>query len=357
MNLDELREAIDGVDTDLVRLLNERVKLAAEVGRVKGRDGRSIFVPAREREVFDRIGAISEGPLDGARLRPIFREIISASIAMEGGLRIAYLGPEATFTQQASLAAFGSQMTHVPLPTIPEVFAAVERGEAEHGVIPIENSTEGAVFHSLDMLVDSPLKIVSQVYLPIEHCLIGPGRLEGVERVYSKDQAIGQCRDWLAVHLPQAELIPVHSTAGAVQTAKAESGSAAIASAVASTTYDVPILARGIQDRSDNTTRFFVLGKEVSRPSRSGKDKTSLVFSIHDEVGALKAALDPFSDRAINLTKIESRPSRRRPWDYYFFVDCTGHYEDPELQATFDALSKRCPFVKWLGSYPEEGNR
>ncbi|MGF1531585.1 MAG: prephenate dehydratase [Puniceicoccaceae bacterium] len=356
MTLEKLRDAIDEVDAELVALLNRRVELAAEIGHLKGKTGGPIFVPAREREVFDRVAALSKGPLDGDRLRPIFREIISASISMEGGLKIAYLGPEATFTHQASLVAFGSQMQHMPLTTIPEVFSAVERRQADHGVIPIENSTEGAVFHSLDMLVESPLKIISQVYLRIEHCLLGEGDLESVKRVYSKDQAIGQCREWLATHLKRAELISVHSTAGAVRNAMEEEGSAAIASSVAATTYGVPVLARGIEDHPDNTTRFFVLGREASRPSRTGKDKTSLVFSLRDEVGALKGALEAFGERRINLTKIESRPSRRRRWDYYFFADCEGHMEDAQLKEVFDALEKTCPFVKWLGSYPDTGN-
>jgi chorismate mutase/prephenate dehydratase len=237
--------------------------------------------------------------------------------------------------------------------TIPDVFLEVERGDADYGVIPIENSTEGAVFHSLDMLVESELRIVSQIYLPIEHCLISRSPLDAIREVHSKDQALGQCREWLRRHLPDAQLVEAVSTAAAVRTAAERPEVAAIAGALAAELHDLPVLERGIQDKADNVTRFLVVGKTLARPLSGGRDKTSLVISINDEVGALEKALKPFGKRGINLTKIESRPSRRKAWDYYFFIDLVGHHDDAAVQEALAELKAHCPFVKWLGSYPD----
>ncbi len=352
MDLDSLRKQIDAVDLDIIERLNARVRLAGEVGRAKQKQGAHTYVPSREEAVFERLTAANPGPLAPAALKAIYREIISASIALQKELTIAYLGPEATFTHQAALKNFGSSLRFQPCATIPDVFTAVQRGEADHGVVPIENSTEGAVFHSLDMLVETELKIVAQVFLPIEHCLISNEPLEKIKIIYSRDQGLGQCRDWLRRNLPHAQTEPMDSTSAAVVRARSTSGAAAIASRLAAEMHGVPILVAGIQDKADNVTRFLVLGQTVSPPMGQGRDKTSLVFSLHDQPGALLRALEPFSSRGVNLSKIESRPSRQKAWHYYFFIDCLGHWEDAVIQEAVAALRSECPFVKWLGSYP-----
>jgi chorismate mutase/prephenate dehydratase len=266
---------------------------------------------------------------------------------------VAYLGPEATYTEQAALKNFGSSLSYCPLPSIPDVFSAVSHSDADYGVIPIENSTGGAVFHSLDMLAETELKIVAQVYLDIEHCLISRQPMAEIREVRSKDQALVQCRDWLRRHLPHARQIEVDSTAEAVRQAGQTPGVSAIASALAADRYGVPVLARGIQDMGGNVTRFLVIGDSCTAPAcGGGKDRTSLVFSLKDEVGALETVLQAFASRGVNLMKIESRPNRKKAWDYLFFVDLVGHIEDPNVKAAVEALAERCPFVKWLGSYP-----
>ncbi len=352
MDLEALRKKIDAVDLEIIERLNARVRLADEVGQAKLKQGAQTYVPSREEKVFERLLAANPGPLTPAALKSIYREIISASIALQKELRVAYLGPEAAYTHQAALKNFGSSLKFQPCATIPDVFAAVERGEADHGVVPVENSTEGAVFHSLDMLTETELKIVAQVYLPIEHCLISREPMEKIRLVYSRDQGLGQCRDWLRRNLPKAQVEAVESTSAAVLRAKDAPGAAAIASRLAAELYGVPVVASGIQDMADNVTRFFVLGRHVSPPLSQGRDKTSLVFSLHDKPGALLQALEPFSSRGVNLSKIESRPSRQKAWHYYFFIDCIGHWEDAAIQEAVTALKRDCPFVKWLGSYP-----
>lgn len=352
MDLEPVRQKIDAIDREIIAKLNERIRLASEVAQVKLKTGAPIYVPSREEQVFQKLAAINEGPLTESAIRSIYREIISAMIALERPLKIGYLGPTATFTEQAAVKNFGSSLNYQPLPSIPDVFTAVEKGEVDYGVIPIENSTEGAVFHSFDMLVDSDLKIISQVYLNIEHCLISHGSLEDITTVHSKDQAIGQCRNWLGRNLPEAETVECDSTTQAVQRAAEDKTIAAIASQSASEHYRVPIVAQGIQDRSDNVTRFLIIGKQGSGKTGENMDKTSIVVSISDEVGALEKALKPLSARGINMTKIESRPSRRKAWDYVFFIDFIGHWEDPTITEAIAEVKQHCVMVKWLGSYP-----
>lgn len=352
-NLDSLRQQIDTLDHDLLERLNHRARLAAEIGRLKAHTQAPFYVPAREEALLRGLLDANTGPLDAAAIRTIFREIISACIALEKKLRIAYLGPEATYTQQAARKNFGSSVHYEPLGTIEDVFEAVERSEADYGVIPIENSSEGGVLHSMDMLVESELKIVAEVYLRIEHCLLSASPLEKIERVYSKDQALGQCRQWLHRHLPNAQLIASASTAHEVALAREEPGVAIIASALAAELHALPILASGIQDKADNTTRFLVIGHANPKPTpSSGRDKTSLLFTINDEAGALQRALAPFAQRGLNMSKIESRPSRRKAWDYVFFIDILGHWQDPTVQEAVAELKLHCPLVKYLGTYP-----
>lgn len=342
----------DQIDRTIVRLLNERVQHAAVIGKIKHSNGADYYDPTREAQVMAKIASLNPGPITNRTLQSVYREVISGSIALEKKLVIAYLGPEATYTHQAAIRNFGVSLEYRAMKTIPDVFAEVEAGHADYGVIPIENSTEGAVFHSMDMLVESDLHICSQVYLPIEHYLISKSPLDQITEVRSKDQALGQCREWLRANLPDAELVDVVSTADAVRTAKQTPGVAAVASELSAQRYGVPVQARGIQDRDDNVTRFLVIGKTRAKPLGDSRDKTSLVISLKDEPGALEKTLRPFGSRGINLSKIESRPSRRKAWDYLFFIDFIGHYADPLVQDAIAELEAHCSFVKWIGSYP-----
>jgi chorismate mutase/prephenate dehydratase len=343
---------VDALDTQIVALFNERVQHASEIGQIKHAHGADYYDPTREAQVMAKIARLNNGPISNTTLQSVYREVISGSISLEKKLVIAYLGPEATYTHQAAICNFGVSLEYQAIKTIPDVFAAVEDGTADYGVIPIENSTEGAVFHSMDMLVESDLQICSQVYLPIEHCLISKSPLASIQSVRSKDQALGQCREWLQTNLPGVPWVDVVSTADAVRTASEDPSIAAVASSLSAQHYAVPIQAYGIQDRDDNVTRFLIIGKTHAKPLGSGRDKTSLVISLKDEVGALERALHAFATRGINLSKIESRPSRKKAWDYLFFIDFIGHYEESSVQAALEELNTHCSFVKWLGSYP-----
>lgn len=355
VNAKELDQAkVDVIDGKIVQLLNERVQQASEIGKIKHASSADYYDPTREAQVMAKIVKLNPGPLSDTVLRAIYREVISGSIALEKKLVIAYLGPEATYTHQAALQKFGMSLNLRPIKTIPDVFFEVEQGNADYGVIPIENSTEGAVFHSMDMLAESNLHICSQVYLPIRHCLISNSSLEAIKEVRSKDQALGQCREWLRSHLSNALLVDVVSTAEAVRYAKRHLSVAAVASELSAKHYGVNVQVRDIQDRNDNVTRFLVVGTTRATPLGNGHDKTSLMISLQDTCGALERVLHSFASRGINLSKIESRPSRKKAWDYFFFIDLIGHYEDPPVQAALNELKTYCSFVKWLGSYPNE---
>jgi len=356
MDLNSLRQKIDRLDTRIVKLLNQRLALAAQIGRLKrSRDGR-IFVAEREDQVVRKVCSQNQGPLKDAALRAIYREVMSAAIALEKPLLIAYLGPEATNTHQAAIKKFGASVDYHGMATIADIFTAVEKGEADYGVIPIENSTEGSVRDALDQFVDSDLKVVAQIYLEITHALIANSPLEQIEKVYSKDQALAQCRMWLQRHLPHAQILSAGSTSSAVQIAKKTPGVAAVASPIAAEYYGMPVVVANIQDKPDNTTRFFVIGKQASGSAGGGRDMTSFLISLGDDAashpGALLKMLLPMAKRGINLSKIESRPSKKRPWDYFFFIDVTGHYDDPAMREAVKHLRRFCPMVKWLGSYP-----
>lgn len=353
MDLDDVRQKIDAIDREIITKINERVRLASEVAKAKHAAGLPIYVPEREEQVFQKLASINEGPLTEPAIRHIYREVISAMIALEQPLKIAYLGPEGTYTEQAARKNFGSSLDYHAVPSIADVFSEVERREADYGVIPIENSTGGAVIHSLDMLAETELKIIAQVYLPVEHCLLSNSDLSEITEVRSKDQALIQCRDWLQRNLPNAKQIDCDSTTGAVVHATKNPGSAAIAGEIAAERYNIPLLAKGIQDRKDNETRFLVIAPEANGGQTGpGLDKTSIVFSIPHEVGALEKVLHSFSQREISLSKIESRPSRKKAWEYLFFVDFDGHWNDSSIQQAMTELNANCPLVKWLGSYP-----
>ena len=356
MELSPIREKIDEIDRQLVSLLNERLALAAEIGKGTRGQGGQVYVAEREDAVLRKVTAQNHGPMKQEALKAIYREIMSAAIALEKPLLIAYLGPEASNTHAAAMKKFGASVDYHAMPTISDIFTAVEKGETDYAVIPIENSTEGSVRETLDSFVESDLKIVAQIYTEITHALISRLPLERITKVYSKDQALGQCRHWLQRHLPNAQLVESSSTSRAVQIAKDEPGAAAVASELAAQFYGVPVLVKNIQDKADNTTRFFVLGRQASGPVGHGKDITSFLVSLGDEAashsGALLKMLMPLAERGINLSKVESRPSKKRPWDYYFFIDVTGHYEDANMKEALGELRKFCPMVKWMGSYP-----
>ena len=356
MDLTPYREKIDDLDRQIVELLNRRLGLAAEIGKLKRSQGGQIYVAEREDAVFRKVAEMNQGPIKNEALQAIYREIMSAAIALEKPLLIAYLGPEATNSHIAAMRKFGASVDYHAMPTIGDIFTAVEKGEADYAVIPIENSTEGSVRETLDHFVDSDLKIVAQTYVEITYAFIANCPLDQVKKVYSKDQSLAQCRQWLARHVPHAQLIEASSTARAVQIAKDEPGAAALANELAAQHYGVAIQARNIQDKADNTTRFFILGKKPSGPVGGGRDMTSFLVFLGDEAGShsgsLLQMLMPLAERGVNLTKIESRPTTRRPWEYYFFIDVTGHYQDESTQAALAELRKFCPLVKWLGSYP-----
>jgi chorismate mutase/prephenate dehydratase len=350
MSLQEHRQAIDRLDKKIVALLNERTKHVLEIGAIKIASGEEIYAPHRELAVLQRLCKLNEGPITDESLRAIYREIMSSALSLEKTMTIAYFGPEATFTHQAAIRRFGSSLNYTPHKTITDVFTEVAKGRADYGVVPIENSTEGVVTHTLDMFVDSGLKIVAQIVLPIQQCLIGNTPVHDVKRVYSHPQAIAQCRQYIQTHLLHSEVVETSSTTRAAELAGREPNTAAIASALAAERYGLKILEKDIQDSSTNATRFFVLGRQCSAPT--GRDRTSLMVSIAHKVGALHKALAVFSKHKLNMTRIESRPNKRKAWEYFFFVDCDGHYDDKKVALALRQLHKVCTFVKVLGSYP-----
>ncbi|MBA2441985.1 MAG: prephenate dehydratase [Rubrobacter sp.] len=351
-DMESLRGEIDEVDAAMVRLLDRRALAARRIGEIKQANGLGTYAPERERKVLDRVRGLGEGEFPLRGLEAVFREIISASISLEEPLKVSYLGPEATFTNEAALRSFGTSVELEPEATVSEVFARVERGDAQHGVVPVENSMEGAVTHTFDELMASPLKICGEVYLPVSQNLISrEGSLEGVETVCSHPMALSQAGTWLRRELPRAEIEEVESTAEAARRATEEPGVAAVGSALAAESHGLVVLARNIQDARTNATRFIVLGR--SWAGRTGQDKTSVVFSFKDRPGALIDALAAFSDRGINLTRIESRPSRKRAWTYIFFADFQGHPDDEWVQQALRSLEDRCNYVSVIGAYPQ----
>ncbi len=350
MNLDELRKKIDEIDQRIIALLEDRTNLVLRVGKSKAEAGKEVYAPERENQIYQKIDQLANGTLPKSALKSIYREIMSASLALEKPLRIAYLGPEATFTHLASLSKFGSSVQYSPAASIHQVFGEVEHKRADYGVIPVENSIEGAVSHSLDMFMESDLKICSEILFEISHNLMSASDRKHIRRIYSNPQVFGQCRTWLQTNFPNVELIETASTTAAAQRAQKEEGAAAIASKLAATLYNLPLLHEGIQDFAQNVTRFLVVSRQIPPPT--GKDKTSILASIKDKVGALYELLVPFKKYGINMTKIESRPSKKRAWDYYFFIDFEGHREHPKAKKMLKEIEHRVKFLKVLGSYP-----
>lgn len=350
-SVDVLRKKIDQVDEKIVELLSERAVLAQKIGQRKSLEKEEVYVPGREKEIFQRISGLNRGPLPEEAIRSIYREVLSASRSLEAPIKIAYLGPEATFTHLAARERFGSSTTFVPLPSIADVFQEVSQGRADYGVVPIENSTEGVVTHTLDLLVEADVRICAEVSLEIQlHLLSRSGRFENIQRIVSHPQALAQCRRWLASHCPHIRVDEVASTAQAAQMAAENTTLAAVASAMAKDLYGLEVVEGNIEDHANNITRFLVIGDQEPRPS--GDDKTSIVFSVKDEVGILHRMLEPFAKNRINLTKIESRPLKQKPWEYLFFLDFEGHMKESRVQRAIKKLERSCLFIKILGSYP-----
>ena len=338
------------MDKRIVELLNERTKHVLEIGALKLKVGEEIYAPHRELAVLERVCKTNGGPITNESLRAIYREIMSSALSLEKTMTIAYFGPQATFTHQAAIKKFGSSLNYSPHKTIADVFTEVSKGRADYGVVPVENSTEGMVTHTLDMFVESDLRIVAQIVLKIQQCLISNSKLSEIKKIYSHPQPIAQCRQYLQMHLPHVEIVETSSTTRAAELAAREPGAAAIASALAAERYGLEILEKDIQDSSSNATRFFVLGRQCSPPT--SKDRTSLMLSIADRVGALHRALTPFNKYKLNMTRIESRPNKKKAWEYFFFVDCDGHYQDRKVSKALLEIEKECNFIKVLGSYP-----
>jgi chorismate mutase / prephenate dehydratase len=350
MSLTEHRQAIDQLDAQIVKLLNERTRHVLAIGEIKLKAGEEIYAPHRERTVFERVCAHNAGPMTNEQLRSIYREIMSSALALEKTMVIAYLGPEATFTHQAAIRRFGSSLKYASQKTIADVFTEVSKKRADYGVVPVENSTEGVVTHTLDMFVDSDLKIVSQIILPVQQCLMSNSPRAQIKKLYAHPQSLAQCRGWIQNHLPRVEIIETSSNARSAELAAQEKHSAALGGILAAEKYGLRILEQDIQDNAANATRFLVLGRQCSPPT--GDDRTSLMVSVADKSGALHQAIAAFRRFKINMTKIESRPSKRKAWEYFFFIDCAGHYQDAKLTKAIKQLGEHCNFVKILGSYP-----
>ena len=370
-DLKRVRRQIDALDDSILRLLNSRAQLSKRVGQLKTDGNESIFSPDRERALLNRLLKLNKGPLTQDALEAIYREILSYSKSTMRRLRIAYLGPEFTFTHEAARKKFGTSVDYVPSTTIADVFKEVESEQCDYGVVPVENSIEGAVTYTLDMFIQSELQMYDEIYLRIRHHLLSRSdSIKTVKNVYSNPQAIAQCGLWLRTNLPGARPMWVSSTAEAAklmghragngaQTAAEFAGKisknpkedACIAGLLAADGYKLNVLAKSIEDNPNNTTRFIVIARNQAKPSKN--DRTSIVFELHDRIGALYDALLPFRKAKINLTKIESRPSKKRVWSYFFFIDFEGHAQERSVQKALRALRQKCVLLKVLGSYPK----
>jgi chorismate mutase / prephenate dehydratase len=353
MPLDDLRRKIDATDSELLRLLNERADLVHEIGTLKKEQGLPIFAPEREEAVLQGIvrkNAEAHGRLPEKSIRAIYREIMSAALALEDDLRIAFLGPAGTWTHQAAISKFGASVAYAPAESLEEVFDAVARRRADYGVVPIENTTEGAAIHTLDLFADSPLLICAQVLLRIENCLMSGGPREEIRAMYSHAAVFAQCRQWLQRNFPKVDLVEVPSTTRAAEVASRTPHAAALGGALAARLHGLTVLETSIQDSATNTTRFLVIGERTCPPT--GRDRTSIMFSVRNEPGSLFHALEPFNKLHINMSRIESRPGRRRDWEYFLFADVAGHCQDERVQTALRGLEQHCSFVKVLGSYP-----
>lgn len=346
-----LRKQIDDLDNKITRLLNQRASIAVEIGKIKNQSQAETYSPAREKIILNNIARTNPGPLPYSSLAAIYREIMSASLALEKNVNAAYLGPQASFSHQAAMRRFGASIGYIPGDTIDEVFEIVQKNDADYGVVPVENLIEGAVVNTLDKLAETDLKICAEIYQPIRHYLMASDPRRRIKRIMSIPIVLGQCRRWLRAEMPNIELVPASSTARAAEIAAKDKHVAAIAGKLAAGVYKLKILSKDIQDISGNITRFLVIGKSFG--VKTGDDKTSLLFSVKHRAGSLYQALGSFRKYNLNMTKIESRPSRLKAWEYLFFVDIEGHIEDVKVRKALHDLDKHCQHLAILGSYPK----
>jgi len=354
-NLADLRVQIDTLDKQLLTILNQRALVAEQVGEVKKREGTPFFRPDRVAQVIEKIQLANKGPLKNEHVAAVWREIMSACLALESPVRVAYLGPAGTFSEEAAVRFFGSSIEHVACTSFDEVFRAATAGTAEFGVVPLENSTEGVVSRSLDLLLNSPLHIVGEVSLMVRHNLLRlSDSLEGIEAVFAHPQALAQCQGWLTAHLPDAERRAASSNAEGARLASTNPAWAGIASARAATQFSLHTAAHAIQDDAFNRTRFAVvcLPQTLPAPPASGKDCTSLVVSVANRPGAVHDILVPLKTHGVSMTRFESRPARSGQWEYYFYIDLQGHPSQDHLKAALADLQQLCAFYKVLGTYP-----
>ena len=356
--LEKLRARIDAIDGKLLELFNQRARCAVDVAEVKralsdgGDEGLNFFRPDREAQVIKRLKSLNRGPLSDDEVGRLIREVMSACLALEQPLKIAYLGPEGTFTQSAALKHFGHSVSTIPMSSIPDVFSSVESGHADYGLVPVENSTEGVISHTLDMFIDSNLKVCGEVEIPIHHHLANKTQdMSNVRHIYSHQQSFAQCRRWLNQNCPGIERIPVSSNAEAARLASEEDDAAAICGLPAVEIFELEICYENIEDLSDNTTRFVIIGDQDV--DASGNDKTSLLISTKNVPGALLGLLQPLADHGISMNKIESRPAQGRKWAYVFFIDIDGHQQDEAVIQALAELKQQASLFKILGSYPK----
>jgi len=348
--LNSLRSKIDGLDAEIVDLLNQRANIVVEIGHHKQKTNTPIYAPDREKAVLEKVRQLNHGPLSNRCLEAVYRELMSGSFALEKPLRIGFLGPEGTFSHSASLRKFGASVEYVPLAEIPSVFEEVIRGHIDYGLVPVENSIGGGVVDTLDAFLHSSAKICAEVLMVIHHNLLAKEPWEKINKICSKAQVFSQCRDWLSATAKDRAHVPVESTTAAAKMAREIPGVAAIGSRHAADLYDLHILFENIEDNPDNVTRFFVIGREPAR--KTGDDKTAIMFTTAHKPGALAEVLDEFRDAGINLTDIEKRPSKKVNWEYYFFIDAQGHTDDPAMKKAIDNARKHCLQLTVLGSYP-----
>ena len=350
MSLEKLRKQINELDHRLVQLLNERAQVVIEIGKLKNKTGKPIYSPDREKQVFTRIAEANQGPLPDRCLVAIWRELMSGSFALERPLRIGYLGPGGSFSHTAAMLKFGQSVEYEPLADIISIFDEASKGHCDLGLAPIENTTGGGVIETLDALIDSDVKICAEVLMAIHHSLLANCPLNQIEKIYSKPEIFAQCRNWLSATFKEAQTIPVASSAKAAQLAAEEPKAAAIGSSVAAELYGLRVICENIEDNTNNITRFLVISREDAKPT--GEDKTAILFSTAHKAGALADVLEVFKRYNINLTNIESRPSKKRQWEYYFFVDFVGHRTDKQVQDGLEEARKYCLQLSVLGSFP-----
>lgn len=350
-----LRTKIDELDEQILAILNRRASIVREIGQIKADQHTDFYTPARETAIYERLERLNQGPFPNESIRSVFREIFSASLSMEAPMTVVYLGPHATFTHLACVQRFGFSVTGIPAHSIKDVFDEVERDRADFGVVPVENSTEGVVNSTLDLFTDSTLKIYGEIIVKVSHHLLSKtGKMEGIERICSHPHALAQCKKFVQEQVPNIPIIEVESTARAAAMAQNDPTVCAIASDLAARLYHLIIIKKAIEDYPNNATRFLIIAKKCLAPT--GHDKTSLLFSMPDRVGALYDVMRVFSEHTINLTKIESRPSKKKAWEYLFYVDMAGHMDDVKITQAIEKLRQQNVFIKVLGSYPISDN-